>query len=158
MSAAVDTPGPTRRHPLAWWVAPSCVAIGLPLGLVIWWARHGVAPNLLSVVAASLIALAQGALFAWLAGLVPWLTTGARGVTALDTWGRPREIAWEDVCRVGFFHSWPWPCLRIRSRHGGASIWAPLFVADPALLLIEVERHAGPEHPLRAALAGRIAG
>lgn len=125
-------------------------------------------PGLLTgAVVARLIDLAQGRPFSWpetlplmivCAGIVVALhlllplRAGPAGLKALDAWGWPRRLAWEEVSdarltrMLGVF-----PSIRLRDARG-RSLWISLDTQNLGGLHALAQAHGGPTHPLTRVL------
>lgn len=108
--------------------------------------------------------LALIALAPWLA-FVPFLvvmyaavylfpvTVFDAGLRSYNSWGWYRTVSWSDVRSVEIRKFFGFPYLFLAVADGTASLAVPLWLRDMTSFRELVSRHAGPGHPLSAALA-----
>jgi hypothetical protein len=76
---------------------------------------------------------------------------GSWGVRGYDAWGLYHNVAWADVEAARPARLLGLRFLRVFPR-GGRPVWVPLFLSDMTRFRGLVAQHAGPGHPLTAAL------
>jgi hypothetical protein len=80
------------------------------------------------------------------------LRAGPRGLKALNVWGWPRHVAWEEVVEARLARvMWLYPSIRLSDTRG-RSLWISLDTQNLAGLHALARTHGGAAHPLTRVL------
>ncbi len=79
-------------------------------------------------------------------------SVSASGIKTFNTFGRWRNVGWDEIARVEPVRYNFLPHLRLTVDGVRLSYWLPLLLSEPEAFREAVGRNAGPAHPLFLAL------